>query len=387
MYEFDNITNRYQGYSKKYHKYSADKNIIPLWVADMDFFVAPEIYSALEDTLTHRVFGYSIHQEKVKDSIASYITSRYNYKITENDVMWLPGLVAGINLACRTLTNHGESIIAVTPSYPPFISAAKYAERDIFTSALIENNNRWEINFAEIEEIIANPKNNVKLFLLCNPHNPTGRSWSRAELIKLDEIAKKYDLFVCSDEIHSGLILDKTIKHIPFASLNEDAASRTVTLMAPTKTFNIAGLTCAYAISTSELIKQKYKSMMDGLYSNINVFGVAACEAALHDGDKWLEELLNYLRINQELVFNTVNSWDSFKAIKNEATYLAWLDGREFAKKHNIDNLQVFFENAGVGLSDGSEFFADGFLRLNFATSHETLKNALNRMTNAVNSF
>ena len=384
MYEFDNITNRYQGYSKKYHKYPENQDIIPLWVADMDFFVAPEIYQALERQLNHRVFGYSIHQEHVKSTIANFVTTKYNLKITENDVMWLPGLVAGINLACRTLLAEDEALITMTPAYPPFLSAPNYAKRRFFTSSLIQQDEQWQINFTELEELIKNPQNKIKLLLLCNPHNPTGRSWRNQELTQLHELAKKYNLYVCSDEIHSGLILDKDITHIPFASLNDDAASRTVTLMAPTKTFNIAGLTCAYALSSSADIKQRYKSMMDGLYSNINIFGVAACEAALTTADEWLSSLLDYLRNNQQLVMQYILTWNGFTMLKNDATYLAWIDGREFAKKYNNANLQIFFEEAGVGLSDGAEFSTDGFLRLNFATSVAILEKALKRMQTAI---
>lgn len=383
MYDFDSIPDRYAGCSKKWHKYP-NKDIIPLWVADMDFNAAPEIKDSLSKVLEHNIYGYSMFQDILQHDLVQYLDKHYHWQIEANHIMWLPGMVAGINLACRALTDEGDSIITATPIYPPFMSAPKIANRGLATIPLEVKDNKWQWDFAKLEQIIADSLGKIKLILLCNPHNPVGRVWTHDELMRILSIAIKYDLYVCSDEIHSGLVIDKNIKHIPFASLNDEAAKRTVTLMAPSKTFNLAGLNCAYAISSNPTIRSKFSKITTGLFSSLNIFGLVACHSALTKCANWHSELIAYLNINADLVCDTVNKWSGFKVIRPEATYLAWIDGREFIAKNNIQNLQKFFEENGVGLSDGAEFGLGGFVRLNFATQKSILQQGLERMNNAI---
>lgn len=384
MYNFDHIPDRMTGYSRKWHKYP-NQDVIPLWIADMDFPAAPEVKSALQKILDHGVYGYSMNQENVQFDLVKYLQNQYQWTIETQDIMWLNGMVAGINLACRALTESGDGILTATPIYPHFLHAPKWADRGLVTLELEVIDNQWQWDFTKLESLVADPSNNIKLILICNPHNPVGRAWNKEELLKILAIANKYDLWVCSDEIHCGLVLDKK-PHIPFASLNADAAKRTVTLMSPSKTFNLAGLNCAYAIASNPIIRKKFAKIMNGLFSSLNNFGVAACQAALTQGQPWHNELITYLNGNADLVCESVTSWSDFKIIRPEATYLAWIDGREFVKKHNIVNLQKFFEEHGTGLSDGAEFGLAGFVRLNFATSREILSTGLQRMHAAINS-
>lgn len=383
MYDFDSISDRYAGCSKKWHKYP-NKDVIPLWVADMDFIAAPEIKASLERVLEHNIYGYSTFQDVVQNDVVKYLADKYQWQINSRDIMFLPGMVAGINLACRALTSAGDSVLTATPIYPPFMSAPKLADRGLVTIALEVKDDKWQWDFTKLEQTIADSLGAIKLILLCNPHNPVGRVWNREELLQILAIAIKYDLYVCSDEIHCGLILDEECPHIPFASLSEDAAMRTVTLMAPSKTFNLAGLNCAYAIAANPNIRSKFAKIMTGLFSSLNIFGLVACHAALTKGADWHSELITYLNHNADLVCDRVSKWDGFKVIRPEATYLAWIDGREFIAKHGIENLQKFFEQHGAGLSDGAEFGLAGFVRLNFATQRAILSEGLARMEQAI---
>lgn len=383
MYDFDTQIDRYVGYSQKWHKYPK-RDILPLWVADMDFVTAPEIMLSLEQTLRHGVFGYSMQQSEVAADVVKYVENEYSWKITAADIIWLPGLVAGINLACRALTSENDSIITATPIYPPFLSAPKLAERGLITTELVNLDGVWQWDLADLEQKIMASDLKPRLLLLCNPHNPVGRVWTRGELEQILELVIRHDLWVCSDEIHCDLVLDQRCKHIPFASLNAEAAKRTLTLMAPSKTYNIAGLNCAFAITSNPEIRTKLAKIMHGLFSDINIFGIAACQAALTQGGAWRGELLDYLRINRDLVLSELANLAGLKVTIPEATYLAWIDGRELCAKYQLANLQQFFEVAGVGLSDGADFGNAGFVRLNFGTNRAILVEALQRMRLAV---
>ena len=384
MYNFDEEIDRYAGLSRKWLKYPK-KDVIPLWIADMDFKTAPEIISAMQSALNHGVFGYDSLQKVVTENLISYLFKQYAWQTKPVDYMFMPGLVAGINLACRALTAPDEAILTATPIYPPFMSAPQFANRHLVTIPLIQLEGTWSWDFEKLEQLLADNSLNIKLLLLCNPHNPVGRAWSQVELTKLHALAKKYNLWVCSDEIHCELILAKNIKHIPFASLNDDANMRTLTLMAQSKTYNLAGLDCAYAIAANPEIRRCVQAITNGVFFGPNVVGLTATNTAILDGEKWHNELIQYLNANLELVYTEINKLAGFYMLKPEATYLAWIDGREFVAKHGIPDLFKFFEQHGVGLSDGGDFGSVGFVRLNYATTRANLNEALARMKVAVN--
>lgn len=379
MYDFDTPIDRYVGYSKKWHKYP-ERDILPLWVADMDFPAAPEIMASLEHSLRHGVFGYSIQPDVVKNDVVTYLKHEYNWEITSADILWLPGTVAGINLSCRALTGDNEAVITATPIYPPFLSAPKLSDRGLITTELVKTDGVWQWNLADLEQKILQSPKKARLLLLCNPHNPVGRVWTRDELEQLLELAIRHDLLICSDEIHCGLVLDLNSKHIPFASLNAEAAKRTVTLMAPSKTYNLAGLNCAFVVASNLTLRTKFMNAMRGLFSEVNTFGITACQAAFTKCSAWREELLDYLRTNRDLVVRELANLPDLEVTVPEATYLAWIDGRKLCAKYQITNLEKFFEAAGVGLSNGADFGGEGFVRLNFATNRAILNEALQRM-------
>lgn len=384
MFDFDKIHQRNNTNSSKWDKY-AGKDIIPLWVADMDFQIAPGISEALQREILRGIFGYNTYQSSVTATVIQYIYSRYKWNVDPNALVWLPGLVPGLNLAARLLTNPDQAVITATPIYPPFMSAPKNAGRALICVPLTENNGLWYWDINALEQAIINADVKPKLLLLCNPHNPVGRIWTQNELEKILEVAIKYDLLVCSDEIHCDLILDKDKVHIPFASLNAQAAERTVTLMAPSKTYNLAGLNCSYAIITNPQIREQFRQFMRGLYpSELNSLGLVACQAALTHGQLWLEELIVYLRKNRDLVIDKLSAISGFKLTIPEATYLLWIDGRDFCQGHNIANLQKYLEQHGVGLSDGADFGIKNCVRLNLATSRTLLNEALHRINTAV---
>lgn len=378
------ILTRQNWYSTKWCKYSGT-DIIPLWLADMDFQAAEPIKNVLAQYIQHGIFGYSQHQEKVKYDIKSYLAAEYHYLIDVEDLIWLPGVVAGLHLSCMVLSSSNEGVIAMPPIYPPFLKAPINTDRQLITVPLIDQNNKWQINFSLLEEKIAQSIIKPKLLLLCNPHNPVGRMWNRDELEQLLKLVLRYDLFVCADEIHCDLILKSSNQHVPFASLCQEAANRTITLMSPSKTYNLAGLNCAFAIIHNPKIRGNFIKTMTGLFPDLNIFGLVACQIAFTQCGEWKSKLLIYLRKNLDLIMVALSSIDGLKINTPEATYLLWIDGRELCKRYQIDNLQKFFEVHGVGLSDGVDFGLDGFVRLNFGTTHIILVKALERIKSAIN--
>ncbi len=383
MLDFNKIQPRNNTNSSKWDKY-AGTDILPLWVADMDFQIAAEIRDALQQEVQRGIFGYNTYQSSVTPTVINYVSTKYNWSVDSSAIVWLPGLVPGLNLAAQILTTPDEAVITATPIYPPFMSAPKNANRELICVPLRQEHDQWQWDFAKLEHAIVNAPIKPKLLLLCNPHNPVGRVWTRNELEHLLDIVIKYDLLVCSDEIHCDLILDDDKTHIPFAALNEHAAARTVTLMAPSKTYNLAGLNCSYAIITNPQIRDQFRRFMRGLYpSELNTLGLVACQAALKHGQQWLQELLTYLRDNRDWVIRQLAPIAGLNLTTPEATYLLWIDGREFCNRHKIANLQQYFEKFGVGLSDGADFGIKNCVRMNLATSRSLLEQAVSRIIQA----
>lgn len=385
MYDFDEKVDRYTGHSRKWGKYP-NQDIIPMWIADMDFKAAPQIINGMQNTLNHQIFGYDNFQTEVAKNLTDYMQRKFNWEAKTEEFMFLPGMVAGINLACRALTEEGDAILTATPIYPPFMSSVKLANRKLVKLPLEIIDGRYTWNFIKLESLLADKELNIKLILLCNPHNPVGRVWDKEELMTLAILAKKYNVYICSDEIHYGIILDQQKHHLPIASINDDTKMQTLTLMSQSKTFNLAGLDCAYMIAANPKIRAKLAKITTGLFFSPNIFGLTSTNIAITQCDDWQEELLNYLRGNLAEIIKAIETWDGFSLIKPEATYLAWLDCREFIKKQDIKNILKWFEETGVGLSDGIDFDGAGFVRINFATQRSVLVEALQRISNAVNN-
>lgn len=372
MSVFDTPVERRGTDSIKWGKY-AGRDILPLWVADMDFAAPPAVLAALHQRVEQSVFGYGHPWPSLEESVLAHLAGEYDWAIEREWIVWLPGLVSGLNIACRAID--GE-VLTATPVYPPFLSAPRFSGRALNRVELAEHDGRWQWDMAAMA-MATTPA--TRLFLLCHPHNPVGRCWSREELQALADFAEQRDLVVCSDEIHCGLILDADKRHIPFASLSPAAAQRSITLLAPSKTFNIPGLGCALAVIPDAVLRRRFLRAMDGIVPHVNVLGLAACEAAYRDCADWHGELLTYLAGNRDRVAMAVAGAGRVRMSPVEATYLAWIDVRPLG----LSNPAAHFEAHGLGLSDGTDFGAPGWLRLNFGCPRATLDEALRRFTAA----
>jgi cystathionine beta-lyase len=290
-------------------------------------------------------------------------------------LVWLPGLVTGLNLTCRAAAVRGEEVLTAVPVYPPFLTAPRLSRRRLATLPLIREAGRWTLDFDRLAAMITPA---TRLFLLCNPHNPVGTVFTRRELATLAGICDRHNLIICSDEIHCGLVLDPDKVHVPIATLDPAIAHRTVTLMSPSKTFNLPG--CAFAVIPAEPLRRKFRRAMAGVVPGPNLFSATAALAAYRDGAPWRRALLDYLRRNRDLVSREVNRMPGLAMDHVEATYLAWIDTRAAG----IAAPGKFFEQAGVGLGDGVDFGGPGFVRLGFACPRATLAEALARMSRAL---
>jgi len=369
---FDAPVDRRGSDSIKWSKY-AGRDVLPLWVADMDFAAPPPVIATLHQRIEHGVFGYGGPWPSLTESVLAHLESEYEWRIEAEWIVWLPGLVTGLNVACRAVD--GE-VLTATPIYPPFLSAPHFSGRKLNRAELACTDAGWRFDQKALQSATTA---DTELFLLCHPHNPVGRCWNREELLELATFAEANDLIVCSDEIHCGLILDADKRHIPFASLSPDAAKRSITLLAPSKTFNIPGLGCAFAVIPDARLRHRFAHAMHGIVPHVNVLGLAACEAAYRDSGDWHRELVDYLRTNRDLVFAGVNREKGPIMKPVEATYLAWIDIRELG----LAKPAAHFEAHGLGLSDGADFGAPGWLRLNFGCARSTLDEALKRFSTA----
>jgi cystathionine beta-lyase len=377
-FDFDTPIDRRNTASEKWDRY-AGRDVIPLWVADMDFRSPLPVIEALQQRVEHGVFGYTAPPAELVETVLAMLQTEYGWQVAEEWLVWLPGLVCGLNVTCRAVGEAGDAVAIFTPVYPPFFSAPRNAGRELVSVPLVEGGGRWEMDLAALERAIT-PR--TRLLLLCSPHNPVGRVWSREEQLALLEVAERHDLVICSDEIHAGLVLDGETQHIPFATLSPEAARRTITLQAPSKTYNIPGLGCSFAVIPEQGLRRSFRRAMAGIVPHVNLLGYTAALAAYRDGEPWRQALLEYLRMNRELVVRTIAGMPGLKTWPVEATYLAWIDARGLG----VDDPAGFFEAAGVGLSDGAPFGAPGFARLNFGCPRLLLETALQRMKTALST-
>ena len=376
-FDFDTAVDRDMTASCKWGKYRG-RDVIPLWVADMDFRAAPAIIEALHERVSHGVFGYTLASAELATAVQASLLASYGWEIRPEWIVWLPGLVSGLNVLCRAVGDPGDEAITSTPIYPPFMSAPVLADRRLVKVPLLLRNGRWEADLETLEQSIT-PR--TSLLLLCSPHNPVGRVWSTAELSQFAAIAARHELTIGSDDIHAGLVLDEDKRHVPIATLASDVAARTITLMAPSKTFNTPGLGCSFAVISDTRLRQAFCRTMEGIVPDVNLLGYEAARAAYEKGAEWHRALLAYLRGNRDLVEREVGSMPGLTIAHVEATYLAWINARQVG----IADPTRFFEEAGVGLSDGASFGSPGFVRLNFGCSRSLLVEALGRIRGALN--
>lgn len=378
LFDFDTFIDRSNSASEKWDRYSG-RDIIPLWVADMDFRSPPAVMEALHQRVSHGIFGYTHPPKELVESVRAVLARDCGWDVEAEWIVWLPGLVTGLNLACRAVGEVGDKVLTFTPVYPPFFSAPTNSRRALVKVPLRHNAGRWEWDPEELERAITP---NTRLLLLCSPHNPVGRVWTKEELTWLAELAERHDLVICSDEIHAGLVLDSEKPHIPIATLSPETARRTITLQAPSKTFNIPGLGCSFAVIAAPALRRAFRREMAGIVPHVNALGYTAALAAYRHGEAWRRKLIDYLRANRDLLTGEIGGMPGLDMTPVEATYLAWID----ARRSGIANPAAFFEEAGVGLSDGADFGASGFVRLNFGCPRPLLSEALRRMRTALSN-
>ena len=377
-FDFNQTPDRTGSDSRKWRRYDG-RDIIPLWVADMDFPAPPAVIEALHRRVDHGLFGYGVALPEMNTTVVDYTQRRYGWKIEPEWIVWLPGLVCGLNVAAGAFGSLGDDVLGCTPVYPPFLKAPAFQQRTLVTAPLRRRDGRYEFDLAAMERAVT-PR--TRAFFLCNPHNPVGRVFTRAELAPVAEFCVRHDLVIVSDEIHCDLILDD-LAHVPLASLSSVIAARTVTLMAPSKTYNIPGLGCSYAIVPDPALRARFTPPYGGIVPDVNLLGHVAADAAYRHGEEWRQALLAHLRGNRDFLENFVaRELPGVTMPHVEATYLAWL---------NIEQLQLkdapaHFERHGLGLSDGTPFGVapDTYVRLNFGCSHALLAEACRRLRSAL---
>jgi cystathionine beta-lyase len=375
-FDFDTLPDRSGTWSLKWDRF-AGRDVIPMWVADMDFRSAPAVVDALRARVEHGVFGYVEPGPELTGAIIDRLEANHGWRPDPSWFIWLPGLVSGLNIVSRAIGAPGDDVLTAVPVYPPFLSAPVWSDRGCVRVPLDCVDGVWRFPPAVLEAAIT-PRS--RLLLLCNPHNPVGRAWTAEELGALAEVCLRHDLIVCSDEIHSGLVLDADRRHVPFATLSPEIASRTVTLMAASKTFNLPGLGTAFAIVPDPGLRRRIAAVMRGIVHRPMTIGMWATLAAYRDGEPWRHALLRVLRANRDTVERRLCALPGLHVTHAEATYLSWIDCRDTGLQDPVR----FFEAAGVGLYDGADFGAPGFLRLNFGCPPALLEIALGRMEAAL---
>jgi cystathionine beta-lyase len=326
QFDFDTILPRLGTDSQKWQKY-AGRDILPLWVADMDFRASPAIIDALHRRVADGVFGYARPVKSTVDAVVNALASRYGWSIDPSWIVWLPGLVCGLNVTAQAFASAGEEVLCLTPVYPPFMTAPKNSGRVSVTVPFVLNSSaaRWEIDWDALERAVT-PR--TKLFFLCNPHNPLARVFRRDELVRIADFCARHDLVLCSDEIHCDLILDPALPHLPAALVAPEHAARTVTLMAPSKTYNVPGLGTSFAIIPDSALRARFVRATAGIVAEVTCLGFTACEAAYRDSEDWRQALLATLRANRDHLFASLGKTLPGVRIEApiEATYLAWLN-------------------------------------------------------------
>ncbi len=388
MWNFDEQVNREGTNCIKYDLRAETfgvKDVIPMWVADMDFKTPDFIVKALQQRLEHEIFGYTLRPAEYFSSIRDWQKTRHNWAIEKEWICFCPGIVPALNLCTLAFTQPGDSIIVQPPVYFPFFSAVESHGRKLVYNRLLEVKGNWVMDY---DSLIASIDASTKMIMISNPHNPVGRAWSPEELQKLADICLKNNILVISDEIHCDLVLPGFV-HTPFASLSEEIADITITCIAPSKTFNMAGFSTSSVIISNPSLRRTFSRIIENLHvGNGNIFGTTASIAAYSCGHAWLDELLDYIDTNIDFVENYCTSMiPEIIPIRPEATYMIWLDCRKFGMTGK--ELQGFFvNNAGVGMNEGSSFGpgGEGFMRMNIATTHQVVERAMEQIERAVSS-
>lgn len=382
-YDFDTVIERRNTCSLKWDstiRNYKDEDILPMWVADMDFQIPPEVSQAIENRNRHGIYGYMDgNPESYGEAVADWVYKRHGWKIRNDWLVCTPGVVPALGFAIMAFTNVGDKVLIQTPVYTPFFKVVKNNGRQLVENQLVLKDGRYEIDFQDLEEKF---KSGVKMMIFCSPHNPVGRVWTQDELKELGNLCIKYNVLIISDDIHSDIIY-KGNKHIPISTVSPELLQNTITCIAASKTFNLAGLSTSTVIMPKEDLRAQYKNFMSnlGLHS-CNILGMVAAEAAYRYGEEWLDQLINYLEGNLACLMNYFSeNISKIKVIQPEGTFLVWLDCRELGMSD--DELARFFlHTAKVRLNEGRSYGSGGeqFMRINIGCPRSILMEGLKRI-------
>lgn len=381
-YDFDTVIDRRHTNSLKYDfalERGKPADVLPLWVADMDFVTAPEIRARLQQAVEHGIFGYSEGKEEYFAAVAGWYEQRFGWKVQQSWLVKTPGVVFALAMAVRAFTREGDAVLIQQPVYYPFAEVIEDNHRRVVSNSLQLKGERYEIDFEDFEQKIV--ENQVKLFILCSPHNPVGRVWEQEELLRMGEICQKYQVLVVSDEIHSDFVWEGH-RHYVFANLSKEFANRTITCTAPTKTFNLAGLQISNIFISNPQLRQDFRREVAAAgYSQPNAMGLVACQAAYEEGEEWLAQCKEYIWDNYLYLADFAEKYlPGVKVLKPEGTYLIWMDFRDL--RLSVEELEDrILHKAGLWLDSGAIFGADGegFERINIACPRVILQEALER--------
>jgi cystathionine beta-lyase len=388
-WNFDEPVVRKGTFSVKYdlrEEVFGTSDVIPMWVADMDFKTPDFIISSLKKRLEHEICGYSFRPPEYYSSIINWLKERHGWRVEKDWICFSPGIVPALNFSTLAYTKPGDEIIVQPPVYFPFFSAVESHGRKLVFNNLRESDGRWEMDFDSLKNTITGK---TRMIMISNPHNPVGRVWSREELSKLSEICLDKNILMLSDEIHSDLVLPG-YKHTPLASISEQADASTVTFIAPSKTFNLAGLSTSSVIISNEKLRKSFNRVVEDLHvGSGNIFGTIASVSAYSNGEEWLGALNRYIKGNVDLAEDYLTGMiPRIKPSKTEATYMIWLDCRELGIRGN-DLHKFFISKAGVGMNEGSTFGpgGEGFMRMNLGTQRSVVRKALEQIGKAVSDL
>lgn len=385
-YNFDEITQRRGSNSYKWDS-ATDDDVLPMWVADMDFRTAPAIINALSNRAQHGIFGYTKVPQTYYDATISWFQRRHNFHLDRNWILFTSGVVPALSAVIKALTIPGDKVLVQTPVYNCFFSSIRNDECQMVSNELVYKDNTYTIDFADLEQKASDPK--VKLLLLCNPHNPVGRVWTREELTRIGEICLRNNVIVVSDEIHCDLVYDG-FTHIPFASISDEFLRNSVTCTAPSKTFNLAGIQVANIIAADDEMRKKIDKVLNiNEVCEINAFAVEALIAAYNEGEDWLDELKVYLNDNYKLLSTFFREYlPHLPVLPLEATYLVWVDcsALNLASKEIVDKLLL---KEKLWLNEGTMYgqAGEGFIRINIATQRDRLVRGLKKMRNQLGNM
>ena len=362
------------------------KDLIPMWVADMDFNTPDFIINSIKERLNHELLGYSFRPTSYYSSIIEWLSARHNWRVEREWISFCPGIVPALNICTLAFTKSGDNIIVQPPVYFPFFSAVESHGRKLIHNTLKESDGRWVMDY---DNLLASIDEKTRMIFISNPQNPIGRVWTPDELNKLAEICLSNNILIISDEIHCDLVLPG-FTHTPVATLSDKIAESTITCIAPSKTFNLAGLSTSSVIISNPALRRTFKQMIDNLHiGNGNIFGTVASIAAYSYGQQWLNALLDYIDHNVDFVKDYCRKrLPEILAVQPEATYMIWLDCRKFGMSGK-ELKEFFIKKAGIGLNEGSTFGpgGEGFMRMNLATNHQTVMKAMEQIEHAVASI